>query len=99
MGPLIDVRTPSLGILMCCDNCGAEALALKTCRFRMGEIGFVLCDACWEPLRDTVWIVPGPVACFGTCALCGEWVSARDLRDPAMGGRRDAWRGTCRGCV
>jgi len=84
-----------------CDNCGAEALALKTCRFRAGEIRFVLCDTCWLSLWDGVWIVPGQVPCFGTCRTCGDWISLNELRDQKPGGARkgDAPGGLCERCV
>jgi len=83
-----------------CDGCGAEAPVLKTCRCRDdAERAGVLCDPCWDPLRDRVWIIPGPVACFGTCSRCGEWVSVNDLRDATPGGRRSAPSGLCRMCA
>src|SRR3712207_6188145 len=63
-----------------CHSCGAEAVTLKTCRYRTGgEQTFVLCDRCYAPIAGAVWIVPGPVACFGTCRSCGSWHSLRDL--------------------
>ncbi len=83
---------------MRCDKCGFEAPALKTCRCRDSEETGVLCDACWEPLRELVWIVPGLVPCFGTCRICGEWVSVNDLRDTTPGGRRSAPSGVCVDC-
>ncbi len=85
---------------MRCAGCCVEAPALKTvlCRADRERRG-VLCDSCWLPLKDRLWIVPGWVACFGTCRLCGEWVSVRELRDARLGGKRSAWIGTCRMCV
>ncbi len=83
---------------MRCCKCGAEAPALKTCRRREGEGYGVLCDACWLPLVDRLWIVPGTVACFGRCSGCGEWFSVRDLRDAKPGGGHGAMIGTCSGC-
>lgn len=84
---------------MRCDGCGIEADALKTCRCRADREGRgVLCTGCWEPLRELVWIIAGPIACFGTCRTCEEWVSINDLRDAVPGGRRSAPSGTCPRC-
>ena len=84
---------------MRCDKCGVEAVVLKTliCRDDRDRRG-VLCDPCWLPLRDRLWIVPGPVACFGRCRSCSGWFSVRELADLALGGKHGAWFGTCRMC-
>ncbi len=85
---------------MICDGCGASAPALKTviCRDDADRRG-VLCDPCHAPLAHRLWVVPGPVACFGRCLVCGEWESARDLADRKLGGGHGAWLGTCRSCL
>jgi hypothetical protein len=79
-----------------CDKCGAEASALKTCRSRDGDGQEVLCGLCWLPLRDRVWVVPGPSAVWGRC---GSWESVRDLCDRKPGGGHGAMIGTCPGRV
>jgi len=83
-----------------CGGCDVEATALKTvvCRAARERRG-VLCDPCWLPLRDRLWIVPGPVACFGKCRKCGEWFSVKELADLKSGGGHGAWLGKCRMCV
>ena len=85
---------------MRCDGCASSAPALKTviCRADRERRG-VLCVGCWLPLRELVWIIVGPVAAWGTCRTCGEWVSVNDLRDATPGGRRSAPSGTCGTCV
>lgn len=85
---------------MRCDGCDLSATMLKTvvCRSDRERRG-ALCDGCWLPLADRLWIVPGPGKCFGTCVLCGHWVSVRDLRDAKLGGKRSAWVGTCFSCA
>jgi hypothetical protein len=82
-----------------CDKCGHEEVALKTCRRRNGEATGVLCNSCWEPVRHLVWIVPGPVACFGRCSGCSRWFDVRELVDRKPGGGHGAWIGTCEGCL
>ena len=79
---------------MACDRCGAAALKTVWWRDRNGGV-FTLCDACHAPIAGAVWIIPGPIVCFGICHQCGEWVSIRDLRDAKPGGRRSAPAGTC----
>jgi hypothetical protein len=68
-------------------------------RRRDGDGTGVLCDPCWLPLRDRVWIVPGPVACFGRCRSCSGWFGVNDLADLALGGKHVAWFGTCVDCA
>ncbi len=72
---------------MVCEGCGLAAPTLKTVRWRTGERRFSLCDNCWGSISCSVWIVPGPVVCFGMCK-CGEWASVRDLSDVRQGGGR-----------
>jgi hypothetical protein len=84
-----------------CDGCGLQAAALKSVVLRADRSHEgCLCDACWYPVRDRVWIVPGPVPAHGRCSGCGEWVSVNDLEDLRQGaaGRGDAPGGTCSLC-
>jgi len=82
-----------------CARCGAAAAVLKTARWRDRNGGpFALCDPCWRPIAGAVWIVPGPVICFGTCRRCGEWASVRDLLGAKPGGKWSAPTGTCVTC-
>lgn len=85
---------------MRCDGCGAVVVVLKTAiccadRDRRGT----LCDPCWLPIRELVWIVPGPAACWGRCRGCGEWFSLRRLFDRKPGGGHGAMIGTCVDCA
>ncbi|MBA2344985.1 MAG: hypothetical protein H0V83_07875 [Rubrobacter sp.] len=59
-----------------------------------------MCEDCFGEVVDEVFIVPGPVACWGRCSGCLEWFSVRDLVDvkAGAGGRGDAPGGTCRAC-
>ena len=87
---------------MKCDGCGVTAPALKfvVCRDDRDRRG-TLCDPCWLPLADRLWIVPGPRVVWGRCLRCGEWVSLRELRDakPGGAGKGDAPSGTCSECM
>lgn len=78
-----------------CEGCGTVAPVLKTCRWRTGERRFVLCDLCWEPLADSVWIVAGHLPAHGKCRVCGGWFSLRELKDLRKGGRWDSSSGVC----
>jgi hypothetical protein len=83
-----------------CDQCGMAAPILKTCRWRTrDEQLFALCDSCWHPIRDSVWIVPGQVASFGSCSQCGSWFSVRDLSERTGGGKQGAPSGRCLSCA
>lgn len=44
----------------------------------------MLCDACWLPLRERVWILLGPLVVFGKCVACRGWFSLRGLADGRM---------------
>jgi hypothetical protein len=60
---------------------------------------FGLCESCWRSVAERVWIVPGLVACSGSCKLCGSWVPVRELAEASGGGKWDAPSGLCAGCV
>ena len=80
-----------------CTGCGVEATALKTvvCRADRERRG-VLCDSCWLPLRERLWIVPGSLNVWGRCRDCGTWASVNDLRDVKPG---NPVSGVCVGCA
>jgi hypothetical protein len=85
---------------MRCDRCGYEAPVLKTCRWRTGgEQLFALCPGCHAPIAGAVWIVPGPVACFGQCRSCSGWFSVLELTDRSGGGKWDSNTGLCLRCA
>jgi len=80
-----------------CDGCGATAAAMKTCRRRRDGDGIgVLCDSCWLPLRNLVWIVPGGLNVWGRCRACGEWESINTLSDKKPG---EPVSGVCATCA
>ncbi len=85
---------------MVCDKCGTVEVALKSviCRDDRERRG-VLCSACFSPLADRLWIVPGPFVVFGKCSGCADWFSLRELADRKPGGKWSAPSGVCAGCV
>jgi len=85
--------------VVCC-KCGVSAPALKSvvCRDDRDRQG-TLCGPCWLPIRELVWIVPGPFAVWGRCRSCGSWESVRDLREAKPGGGHGAMIGVCGGCA
>ena len=86
---------------MLCEGCGAEAQVMKTCRRRDGEgsEAGVLCDPCYAPLADSVWIVAGMVPAHGKCRSCAHWFSVGELAGLAKGGKWDAPSGLCVDCA
>ena len=63
---------------------------------------FVLCDPCYEPLRETLWICPGPFSVTARCDGCGTYCNPRELVESGPGGgyKRDIIAsGLCPDCV
>ncbi len=85
---------------MVCSGCGVALPAMKTVYWRDDEEAeeFALCDACYEEVAGLVWVVPGPVYCFGQCRSCGSWFSVRELSEVSGGGKWSAPSGLCATC-
>ena len=81
-----------------CEGCGAEALVMKTVRWRTGERHFTLCDPCYGPLVNSVWIVAGHEIAFARCDGCGHWLHPKEMVDLRKGGRWDGYGGCCSSC-
>ncbi len=72
---------------------------MKTLRWRgKTHPRFVLCDGCYEPIWESVWVIPGWLAVWGVCVSCRSWESVRDLSSPKPGGKGDAPGGLCPDC-
>lgn len=86
---------------MRCSECGTEALIMKTVYWEEDRDGreYAMCDPCYAGLAERVWIVPGPVPCFGKCRLCTLWFGVRDLSELTGGGKWDAPSGVCEECA
>jgi hypothetical protein len=92
--------------VMVCEVCGHSELALKTVRWRAGDRRtarrFVLCDPCYEPLRDSLWIVAGAFSVTARCDGCGSYLNPRELVESRPGGgyKRDVVAsGLCPACA
>ena len=83
---------------MLCEGCGAEAQVMKTCRRRDGEGTGVLCDPCWEPLADSLWIVAGQEIAAARCDGCGHWLHPGVMVELRRGAKWDGFGGVCLGC-
>jgi hypothetical protein len=59
---------------------------------------FVVCQKCWLPIREDVWLVPGFVSVTGKCDACLSYVSVVELavRRALV---KEIHRGTCRMCA
>lgn len=70
---------------------------MKTCRWRGGPWWerFVLCDGCWLPVKDDVWIVPGRFGITAKCAGCGCYGSIAEFSNLSPG---QPQRGLCGEC-
>ncbi len=84
---------------MRCEGCGVEALVMKTCRRRDGEGKGTLCDPCFEPLADSVWIIPGQEIAAARCDSCGHWISPNDMTRLRRGAKWDGFGGVCLECL
>ncbi len=83
---------------MKCEGCGAEALVLKTVRWRTGERTFVLCDPCFGPLAASLWIIPGQEIAAARCDSCGYWQHPREMVELRRGAKWDGYGGVCQEC-
>lgn len=71
---------------------------MKTVRPRLSGASFLLCDSCWEPLAESVFIVAGHLPAHGKCRGCSRWLSLRELTEIQPGGKWDSSSGRCRDC-
>ncbi len=88
---------------MRCSHCGHEEVALKTCRWRSSEWWqtFTICDRCYAPLADRLWVRAGPFTVTSRCERCGSFCHPRDLVESRPGGhgKRDlVSTGVCVSC-
>ncbi len=76
---------------------------MKTCRWRDGAWNdtFILCDPCWLPLADRLWIRAGSFSVTSRCDACGTYCNPRELAMSRPGGgyKRDlVSTGVCGAC-
>ena len=83
---------------MFCEGCGVEALVMKTVRRRTEERRFTLCDPCWMPLGDRLWIVDGRQIAAARCDRCGHWQHPSEMADLRRGAKWDGYGGCCSSC-
>ena len=83
---------------MRCDKCGVEGVVFKTCRRRDGEGTGVLCDPCYAPLSESVWIIPGQEIAAARCDGCGHWQHPSEMVELRRGAKWDGFGGVCQEC-
>ncbi|CAA9278063.1 MAG: hypothetical protein AVDCRST_MAG93-3003 [uncultured Chloroflexia bacterium] len=81
-----------------CEGCGAEAVILKTVRWRTGDRRFTLCDPCHSPLVESLWIVRGREIAAARCDSCGHWLHPGDMTELRKGAKWDGFGGVCLDC-
>ena len=84
---------------MRCDKCSCEGVVLKTCRRRDGEGTEVLCDPCYAPLADSLWIIPGQEIAAARCDSCAHRISPNDMAELRRGAKWDGYGGVCLECL
>jgi hypothetical protein len=72
----------------------------KTVRDREGD-AFPVCSPCWDSDRSGLVLVPGPNTVWARCDLCQEFVNPREIVAGTLrpAGWKEAYGGTCRGCM
>ena len=88
---------------MICRVCGASGW-FKTVRWKTGAWNetFVLCDGCYWPLADRLWIRAGAFTVTSRCDACQRFCNPRELVESRPGGhgKRDlVSTGICGGCA
>ncbi len=84
---------------MVCEGCGVSALVMKTCRWRTGDRTFVLCDPCFGPLADSLWVVARQEIAAARCDSCGHWLPPGVMAELRRGAKWDGYGGVCFSCV
>ena len=59
----------------------------------------LVCDPCYEENASVLVIVPGDRVVMARCDHCGRYGNPRDYMEVRLGGRKNAYSGTCEACA
>ena len=71
---------------------------IKTCRTPVG-VRLLVGDECYEENRSILVIVPGDRVVMARCDSCWRYGNPRDFVEVRLGGRKNAYSGTCAVCA
>jgi hypothetical protein len=83
---------------MSCELCSRGDMWIKTCRSTEGW-RLLLCDECYEENVSILVIVPGDRVVMARCDNCWRYGNPRDFVEVSLGGRKNAYSGTCGACA
>jgi hypothetical protein len=83
---------------MPCELCGGGDMWIKTCLTTEGS-RLLVCDECYGENASVLVIVPGDSVVMARCDHCWRYGNPRDFVKVSPGGRKNAYSGTCAGCV
>jgi len=78
--------------------CGGGDMWIKTCLTTEGS-RVLVCDGCYEEHSSVLVIVPGDRVVMARCDLCWRYGSPREFAEVRLGGRKNAYSGTCAECT
>jgi hypothetical protein len=71
---------------------------IKTCLTPEGS-RLLACDECYRENTSALVIVPGDRVVMARCDSCWRYGNPRDFVEVRLGGRKNAYSGTCRACA
>jgi hypothetical protein len=83
---------------MSCELCSGGDRWIKTCRTPSGS-RLLVCDDCYEDHASELVIVPGDWVVTARCDSCGVYANPREFKNISLGGRHNAYSGTCGACA
>jgi hypothetical protein len=82
---------------MSCELCGGGDAWIKTC-LTTEESRLLVCDPCYQDHTSVLVIVPGDITVTARCDSCWRYGNPREFVEVRLGGRKDAYSGTCAQC-
>jgi hypothetical protein len=83
---------------MRCELCGGGDEWIKTCLTPEGS-RLLVCDPCYGENASVLVIVPGDRTVTARCDLCWRYGNPREFAEVRLGGRKNAYSGTCLECA